>query len=957
MTIKKKIVLSVVSAALISTGGILYGTMQSSSASGDSVALQKWKVNDDKSSAVYQIPDNASTEGLSVRLARGDSLDFVEIIDLSTVTKSDTLVDVYVTPDSIGSADFEKLYFTFTDVENPDCYLKIAVRASMYTSTAVNYPWSYFYAGGNGQKLYSTTMWDGRVFEEDNGGLSVVHSFSGYYGNSKESYVTQYLNKDYGVTNIAGAGIDLNAYGLASLEPNGESMLDAVSMSIRYDAFEKAVYANGEDRCFWDMDDLTLNEVIWNGFESGKVRLSVSADLYKNATANFVIKDVYGLDLTTSEFFDEKAPDVTVNLPDEGKLETYIGVPYKIPEISVYDEYDNNCKVTAKVWYRYDSATPLAVEIVDGKFTAEKGGYYTIVYSVKDLSGNETEKTVWVYAKDESDLKISFLEGYPTTGTAGEFVQVADYTVSGNVSGEAIVSIKALLNGEETDISGDGFEPQKSGTYTIEYTATDYLDRTVTASYRLDVQNATEMKLKGAYTFPKALVAGLEYTIPACYAYDYTSGSLVNREMSLYITDKNGERKAENNTFIPNVNANGDTVKLSFKVDGYTLALEQDVPVALAYVDEKLEMENYFLSKDVTAVAGGKGIAITAQAENASWLFANKLLAYDFNLELGANIEKSNFSALAITLTDSEDSNVSLTAKLRYVKGGNTTLIFGENERVLSYGFKDYGNENKNNIKLKINGSKVSVGDVSLTDKAFGGFPSGFVYLSVAFEGAEIGSEYTVNSVNGQATTNSSNDRIRPKIDLLGDYSICVDKDTQVVIPKAIAGDVLHGVKNLTVSVVDTEGAIVTSTDGIKLENVSAEREYEILVSAYGQYVITYTSCDTANELDSTRGFAITVEDDVVPEISVGNMSDEATVGDTILIPNVQYTDNVTATEDLILFITVFTPDGTILELKGNSNSFIPVQEGKYEIRICVYDETGNMGYWTKVIMVKGAGK
>ncbi len=957
MKIKKKIVLSILSVALISAGGILYGTMQSSNASGDSIALAKWSVKDEKSSAVYQIPNNADTEGLSVRLAQGDSLDFEEIIDLSTVTKNDTLVDVYVTPDNIGSADFEKLYFTFTDVKNPDCYLKIAVRASMYTSTTVNYPWTYFYAGGNGQKLYSTTMWDGRVYNEDNSGLSVVHSFSGYYGNSKDAYVTQYLGSDYGVTNIAGEGVNLNAYGLAPLEQNGASKLDAISMSLRYDASEKAVYANGENRCFWDMDDSTLNEVVWNGFESGKVRLSITADLYKSATANFVIKDVYGLNLTTSEFFDVNAPEVTVKLPDEGKLETYIGVPYKIPEISVYDEYDNNCKVTSKVWYRYDSSTPSAVEIVDGKFTAEKGGYYTIVYNVKDLSGNETEKTVWVYAKDERDLKIEFAETYPTTGTAGEFVQVADYAVSGNVSGEATVSIKALLDGEETDVIEGGFEPQKSGTYTIEYTATDYLGRTVTASYRLDVQNATELKLKGAYTFPQALVAGLEYTIPACYAYDYTNGSLVNREMSLYITDKNGERKAENNTFTPNVNANGDTVKLSFKVEGYTLALEQDVPVALAYVDEKLEMENYFLSQDVSAVAGRQGIAIAAQSENASWLFANKLIAYDFNLELGANIEKSNFSALAITLTDSEDSTVSLTTKLRYVKGGNTTLIVGENERVLSYGFKDYGDENKNSIKLKINGSKVTVGDVSLTEKMFDGFPSGFVYLSVAFEGAEIGSEYTVISVNGQATTNSSKDRIPPKIDLWGDYSVCVDKDTKVVIPKAIAGDVLHGVKSITVSVVDTQGAFVTSVDGVKLENVSAECTYEIIVSEYGQYVITYTACDTTNGLDSTRGFAITVEDDVVPEISVGNMSDEATVGDTVLIPNIQYSDNVTAKEDLILFITVFTPDGTILELKGNSNSFIPAQEGKYEIRICVYDKAGNMGYWTKAITVKGAGK
>ena len=381
--------------------------------------------------------------------------------------------------------------------------------------------------------------------------------------------------------------------------------------------------------------------------------------------------------------------------------------------------------------------------------------------------------------------------------------------------------------------------------------------------------------------------------------------------------------------------------------------MENEIPVALSYVDGKLETENYFLPNDITATATSKGIAIAAQAENASWLFANKLIAYDFNFVIRANIKKSNFSALVITMTDSENSDISLTAKLAYVKGGETKLIMGDEERVLSYGFKDYGDANKNDIKVRVNGGKVVVGDVALTDKTFGGFPSGFVYCSIAFEGAMVGSEYMVASMNGQAVTSSSNDRIRPKINVLGDYSICVEKDELVTIPKAIAGDVLHGIKELTVTVVDTQGNVVTSQDGVRLDNVSADKPYQFAATEYGQYMVTYTACDTSNGLEATRGFACTVEDKEVPNIQIGEMANEFVVGETIVIPNVQYSDNVTVKENLTLFIMVYTPDGTILELKGNSTSFIPVQTGEYEIRICVYDEMGNMGYFTKTITVR----
>ena len=92
----------------------------------------------------------SSRDGLSVSLAQGDTLRFSPLIDLNASTKDDPIVEMFVTPKKQGTLDFEKIVFTLTDAENPDCFLKISGRQS---SDGIRYPYTYFLAGGNGQPM------------------------------------------------------------------------------------------------------------------------------------------------------------------------------------------------------------------------------------------------------------------------------------------------------------------------------------------------------------------------------------------------------------------------------------------------------------------------------------------------------------------------------------------------------------------------------------------------------------------------------------------------------------------------------------------------------------------------------------------------------------------------------------------------------------------------------------
>ena len=81
------------------------------------VADKLWRVTNAKSSVSYgqhKLADPGAT-GLLVRLAEGDTLTFNKVIDLTDLTATDVLFSGFITPDTRGALDFERLFFTFTD--------------------------------------------------------------------------------------------------------------------------------------------------------------------------------------------------------------------------------------------------------------------------------------------------------------------------------------------------------------------------------------------------------------------------------------------------------------------------------------------------------------------------------------------------------------------------------------------------------------------------------------------------------------------------------------------------------------------------------------------------------------------------------------------------------------------------------------------------------------------------
>lgn len=866
-----------------------------------------YSVSSAASSITYgKHPNSKETEGLIVRLAEGDTLTFNKIIDVSKVTSSDALIEMFVTPDVIGTMDFSRLTVILTDVEDPSCTLQISGKQS---SDGINYPWTYFLAGGNNQP---------RTGLEGNG---ILH-----------------------VNNQWGRAVQHSFYGKYSDTPENE--LDKYKLSFRYDAASVSAYINGQ--FIIDMDSFNYFDELWMGFTSSRVRISVMAEEYLSDSANFVISYVKDMELTDTEVVDTAAPELTIHTEYGSAPEAKVGMPYPVPEASAKDDYSGECSVKTSIWYNYGADNAVLVDFADGKFVPKYEGTYGIMYESSDRSGNTSTEVILVTARKEvAPIVITLPENPQTEGKAGSFVEVKEAVYAGGCGNlELIMTAKC---GDETyAIEEGGFYPEREGKYEVIYTVTDYIGQVSSESYEVTVSKGGVPVFREKPDLPRVFISGSEYVFPTCYALDYSSGSAKRVEAELSVTDAKGTHNIEaGSKFAPIVENNLDTIIISYRA-GETEA-KYSVPCVVPFVTEedeipRLRIDNYMLKDGVSVERADTSVRITADRSDGCWSFARELIAENFETELRAVKGQNNFEALRLTLTDMKDPSVSFTAK--FINDGDCMRLELNGTIIeLTSSFIDMGTMviGYRNGNLSIGSTKVAV---SKTDSgaAFEGFPSKWLYFELAFEGAEANDAYDFVSLNGQPFSNASSDRIRPRIVVLGSTGGSRSIGSQVTIPAAMAGDVLDPVIKFYLTVNDPQGNPISDINGQKLENVDPSLEYTFTVEQYGQYNVVYTAMDTFNGREENYNYVINVEDETAPEIVLnGEIPSTAKKGETVLIPTYTLSDNCDDAENLIVIRYLYTPDGILVEIPEESNAVRLSYEGKYEIRFMVVDAAGNI--------------
>lgn len=851
--------------------------------------------------------ETTEVEGLFVSLAEGDNLSFSKIIDVSSVTKEDVLIDCFAVPQKSGVMDFERLLFTFTDVSDPSVQLTVSCRQTQDPNPHV----CYMQAAGNGQRLQGLENGN-KVHVEGPFGKAMWHSFR------------EPIPSDPGRR-----------------------------IRVAYDAKTVSAHAVMDgDTLIMDMDNPAYYSKLWHGFPSGKVRLSVTADMYSSSRANFCILNVPGIDLSSEVFLDEVPPVLTVDPAFEEMPPAKVGMSYPIPNATAYDEYSGACEVDVSVYHNYNSQDKgTLVDVADGAFFAKYPGHYAIVYEARDGFDNLSTEIRWVHASGTlapPEVTATLDPEYEL----GEVVDVSDYFADP----DSTVTVSVSINDDVFTVNGS-FLVTEEGTYEVTFTATDYIGQqgTCVCTFRA-VKPQNPVVFVDEFVFPKVLINNQSYTMPAYYVDDATSGRLEKKLAALTVTDSLGTREIPaGERFVPVVNENGATVRITASHSGQSKSV--DIPCVRGfYVEnetEKLNTVNFFLTQNTTVAAGADGVIVTAGASNGGVMFANALTAEDLSVRILGVKGKSNFRAMNLLLCDSRNESIAI--RLRLVNTAEGVVVEQGGKSIALTGKFDLGSS----FGMNYNRKQFRVGETTLdvtsteNGEEFDGFPSGKCYVYLAFEEATVGDEIVVSQIDNQVMGNVSYDLVPPKIVPLGDCSGIRKLNEVVVFPGVVAGDVLSPeLFEFTLTVTGPDGSVLRDENGMLLKDVNPGQQYSFVLGSYGVYRMTITANDRENWGNPvSTEMVIRTLDDIPPEIRFdGAIKTTLRKGEMILIPNVIVSDNSTAAEEITVRKYVRTSNGILVTLPDDSNAFVCKYSGEYEVQILAVDGAGNISMlYTKI--------
>ncbi len=899
------------------------------------VADKLFRITDPKSSIKYghdSLADDG-VNGLLVNLTRKDTLSFGKIIDLKDITKDTVLLSGFITPAMRGSFDFDKIVFTFTDVYDSDCTLSFQGRRSIGSDVHAN-GISYWMVWGNGQK--GSGFEDSNFHHGDVWGTPYAHSF---------------------VAMSTGIGTPLKSYPQSS---------NTNEFRLKFDPKEVKAYVS--DKYVTDLDDPLLHdgENIWGGFKSGKVKLTVKVYDVVGETANFCLTSVLGHDLTAENSFAETdAPIITVEdddgiLDDAGNCipQAVVGGTYPVLNATAFDEYSGKTDVKAEVYYNYANPNARVTCVIEnGRFTVSNIGKYTVVYTATDLFGNESKRICNVTSVSRLQKALT-VKAQPSSemlsGVCGMKIPVAEPVAEGG-SGKIKINVYAEHGEKSFEVTDGYFFPEEAGEWTVRYEAEDItMIAAEPFSYKINVSAGNKPIISDNLPLPEYVVSGFKYEVPEIYATDYSSGTKKQILATLSVKDKNGTKEYEaGETYIPEVNSNGEEVTLAVKAGASTS--ERRVKAIVCYEDDLLKIERLFVGEGFGTQRTDDGLIIGATKSGAvGWTFANPVAAKNSGVTIAGVKGKDNFETLEVTFADSVDKSIAITAKIINVKGKNARIKFGDADREISQGFSI----TDNTFEVGFDGKKVKVGKIAVSvDKTdsgadFGGFPSEKVYITVKVTNTVVGAEYNVRKFDNNGITKLSVDRIKPRIAVNGDYGGMYDAGDVYTIASAVATDTVSPTLKLVVTAKTPSGAIVRDENGTEISGVPADKDYRFRITESGQYKVEYSAKDEAGNT-ATLNYGINILDKVAPTIKLAAAVKTAKVGDKITIPEATITDDVTPSDKIIVYRTVRCPDGR-LNVIGNSEDetggdsvkttyvYTVRYSGEYKFMILAMDEAGN---------------
>jgi len=923
--------------------------------------------NSYKVSDVYNVDaghDSPELDGVYVHLAEGETITFNKYIDVKNITRNDFLFSGYIVASEVGSFDFDEIDYILTDSNDPSIYVRMCTRRRTVVDEKVGYASTrvkannQVYGAINYTQKYPNAM--------DIYGSSQIMPFGG-----KSSY----LYKDAaGSEHYHPFDTINNAHPFRfSIDNSNMQMFNTVNF---YTCTSKG-NASGEG---WDwtprltgkeehiVTDLDDKEVYGNnlftGFPSGKVQLSILCDGYNANYAQFVITSIFGTEITPDfDFKDTEAPELTVYCPYETMPEGKVNGKYPVFNATAFDEYSKDCEVKTEVIYNFQSDDAVSVAIVDNEVVTKKPGWYAIIYTASDKSGNTATKVYKFHVGGNiTEMTFSDVPSEYKTKNIGEVYSVCERNVEGG-SGSILITTTVKSPSGVISEYVDPFRLEELGKWTIEYQAEDMVGNVATSSYELTVNPTDNVYLEKDPTLPLSIISGGDYLIPEIKAYTYSlEGKRTSKVCKVKVFNADG---SEYDTFSSGsyltyyTDLEQTTVRIEYfsgTYDSSKVLYSEVIPAINGYNEstEEVYLGNYFIGEDISNSYSHEGVLLKSKKADSDvdTYFANPLQVLDFTTTIKTIKGATTYESLTLTFQDIEDSSLKYSLNIKFNKT-NTIISNNENSETINGSFLD-GSDIQINFKNSKfyfnNNNSIEVTNFDNGD-TYVPFESHKAYVFITMNQAQIDSSLLVKKFNNSDfTTDESQsefiDIIAPEMFLFGDYGGHYNLNDIYQTNIAFAADVICPNVELSLNVKNPSNKNVISGE-------DPSEVFDVDLLEYGGYKITYKAEDNLVNVVE-RKMTVYASDSESPVITMEkDMVNSASVNEAIYLPTFSATDNSSKENEIKYTVFVVYPDGHKISLGTDARYFKPSYAGVYFFRFIATDKYENSSTVEYVVNVK----
>ena len=680
-------------------------------------------------------------------------------------------------------------------------------------------------------------------------------------------------------------------------------------------------------------------------YDKGTVILNEIGEWSLEYYAKYSNKDVFaGVKITVLDGAERDTAKPIVTFEKEFTFDggVYLALyeEFELPTATVEDEnFFGDLKVAVYKNYGNDYQSQMYVK--DGIFVPDEKIEYAAVYIATDAFGNEGVGVVRLKVLEEQS--ITYEQKKLDAIVAGERV-VLPVIEAESINNDVSFAVKVTNPARESFYLNEdlSFLPEYVGEYTIAYEFSDNAYcREFSYQVRADYNGQTYFY--DDIVLPPYLIKNASYSLENYYGYVVTEGGLEKRLTQVYASVDGGAFTKVSNVASYKITAS-NKVQFKYVYNGYEKTSEEIAVIDVGFNGQKKEYENYFVGsyKELAITKNAFEFTFDDEYVSGELNFIKEISFNNFVLAFTMAEKTSECESIQITLTDYYDENkkivllYSQTSEGLYLSlnGGAQKFVGDDLSGTHQISYQDGGFFDKSGVTLKTG--------IILNDKCL---------LKIEALGIFGDCVLGVSKICNQNLKSGLAEAV-PQAGTLENGTIYMLGETyEVTIPTTISVFNPTQIDGTLVTVSNPDGEIVSDINGLRLEEVSADKTYTIDLLTVGVYTVKYT-CTIKTGISGknsgkTADFYASIEvlDEIPPTISFKDGVDENSVieiekGKVHNVKEYEITDNVSTVENLRVMIYIYDESYHLLSI--DKDSFIPTKEGEYYVRIWCIDEHGN---------------